>query len=137
MNIADYTATQFVNGNAPAISAGELNKLGTGVEDNRGFIQQLEANKIALEKHAYTLTSSNWTGSSEPFSYTVSISGLESSNDVLVDIDLSNTGNYDDKLELIDLWSWTTEVIVNAGSLTINTRVLPNKDIDIIILVVK
>ena len=102
LNNGQYEAPTFVNGSAPAINASELNAMAGAVEgaveyDRAQTLTDAEkaqalANLGGAKKSAYEVQalSANWSGSSAPYTNTVTVTGLLATDNVSVGLS-SNT----------------------------------------------
>ena len=89
-------------------------------------------NKVIGTKTA-TLTSSGWTGTSAPFSQTVSVSGIVSTDTPMIALNLANDTNATSAKAVQKAWSYITKITTGSGNITAYAHTKPIVNIPIIL----
>lgn len=110
-----------------SIGAVNVNKIANNITTvEEGYVldarQAYELNRLIQQRAttaSYTATFpvSGWSSSS-PYTQTVNVSGILSTDNPIVDIDMSNAQNADDWAALIESWNFVGRITANQGSVT-------------------
>lgn len=76
-----------------------------------------------------TLTSANWTGSSEPYTQVINVSGIENTDNIFVDLDFSGITVADDIKAVRDSWTLVYFAETGSGTITFKALDIPQYDI--------
>ncbi len=93
--------------------------------------------KIFAKTVTYTasVTSSGWTGSSAPYTVTVSVSGIKSTDNPLIDLITSDT--VDTAEEQTINWGYVYKIVTNTDSIQLYAREKPSVDLSLQLKVVR
>ena len=119
-----YIKTVFVNGSTPAINAVNLNKMEQGIFDAATTVD-----------YTVTIPSTSWTGASAPFTKSVTVTGILSTDVPIVDI--VATGTYATDLIITENWGKIYRITTATNSITVYATEVPSADIPIILKVVR
>lgn len=122
------------------ISGGELTGELSAPLINATLIQE---NSVALEnkyaqvfKYTATLATASWSDSA-PYSQTVTVTGLKSTDNVISDIDMSNISSADDGTDALDAWSLVGRIDIQDDAIVVYCYDdVPEVDIAVKMLVV-
>jgi len=82
-----------------------------------------------------TLQAANWSGSEAPFSQSVSVSGILSTDTPIIDVVMS--GTYDTDIERSSQWNYVYRAVTEANSITFYAKTKPTIDLPVQIKVVR
>ena len=82
-----------------------------------------------VTNYTATIPPASWSGSEAPFTKTVSVSGILSSDTPVVDVVL--TGTYTTDATIIENWGLVYRITTAAGSITVYATEVPSADIPI------
>lgn len=123
-------------------SIGELQDL-VGETPVQELIQQLEndtatnlAKKAETASYTGNFTASGWTGSSSPYTQTITVSGILINDTPFVDVDLSKTSDY---LSVIENWALIGRVTASKNNTIVGYcyEDKPKVDIPIVLKVIR
>jgi len=82
-----------------------------------------------------TIQAANWSGSEAPFSQSVSVSGILSTDTPIIDVVMS--GTYGTDIERSSQWNYVYRAVTSDGSITFYAKTKPTIDLPIQIKVVR
>jgi len=82
-----------------------------------------------------TIQAANWSGSEAPFSQSVSVSGILSTDTPIIDVVMS--GTYGTDIERSSQWNYVYRAVTGANSITFYAKTKPTIDLPIQIKVVR
>jgi len=82
-----------------------------------------------------TIQAANWSGSEAPFSQSVSVSGILSTDTPIIDVVMS--GTYDTDIERSSQWNYVYRAVTEANSITFYAKTKPTIDLPVQIKVVR
>ena len=88
-----------------------------------------ETNKLEEVKYSVTIPHTSWTGSAAPYTKQVTVSGIKSTDDPI--IDLEQSGNWATDVARHDAWGCITRIVTGTNKLTITADAVPEVDLPI------
>ena len=119
-----YTKTVFVNGSTPAINATNLNKIEQGIFDAATTVD-----------YTVTIPSTSWTGASAPFTKSVTVTGMLSTDTPTWGY--VPTGTYATDLIIKDNAGLILGIETLNGSIIVTATEVPTTNIPIILKAVR
>lgn len=106
------------------LNEGNLNNMEQGISDCAGAINNLEEVKIEETIFNVTIPTSGWAGSFAPFTLLMTVNGILATDKPIIDI--VQTGNYSNDVQICDSWSAISRIVTRANGLTITADVVPS-----------
>ncbi len=103
---------------------------------NADKVDGYDANDFAtVAQYSGTLYASDWSGSSAPYSQTVTISGITSNDRPIVDVVMSGTYGTDQQRQ--EQWAFIYRVVTGTNSITFYATDKPTIDIPFVVIVMR
>ena len=109
----DPTKADYLNGKEALDK--KIENLQTAADDNNREIKNLDNDKAETATYKGTFSSDGWSGSA-PYTQTITVNGILSTDYPFVDIDLSNVSNAS---EVIEAWAMVGRCTVSADNTVI------------------
>lgn len=103
--------------------------------DVQNAIEELDDEKATYTVYTATIPSASWTGGSAPYSKAVTVTGLLSTDEPIVDLVL--TGTYATDVTMRDNWSKIYRGVTSSNTITFYADSVPSADISIQLVVVR
>ncbi len=111
----------------------QLNKI---VENEKNLDNRLKERETSVLNLTATLSSSDWVGSSSPFTKSISVASILSTDSPVIDVDLSLAAI--DNIENIQYqWSKIYRAVTSNGSIQFYSTEKPNYSFSLLIKVVR
>lgn len=107
-----------------------------GIVDNADKLDGYHASDFAtILEFSGTLSSSNWSGSSPPYTQTVTINGIKANDKPIIDVVMSGTYSVD--IARLGAWGYIYRAITGTNSITFYATDIPSIDLPFTALVVR
>lgn len=113
-------------------------KIGGILEDGSDAIITIDTNGVLsglTKNYTATIPYTSWTGSSAPFSKAVTISGIISSDEPIIDI--IPTGTYATDITMQQNWGKIYRAVTSTDTITFYATAVPSADIYLKVKVIK
>lgn len=138
-----YTKTTWVNGSAPAINATNLNNIENGifnVDTSFTTHSTLTATLTVLghvQNGIYTATilTSSWNGTTSPYTTSVTVSGMLSTDTPIIDVVMTGTFATDEAI--ISSWSSVYRAVTTTDVVSFSATDIPTADLPLQFKVVR
>ena len=112
-----------------------LKAVKTTIENTISSLSTIVSGKANTTTYNTTIENTGWEGSTAPFTKNISVSGIVSSDNPIIDI--VQSGVFADDENLIAEWSKITRIVSEENILTVTANAIPTVNIPIQIKVVK
>ncbi len=106
------------------LNENNFNHIEQGISECANAINNLEEVKIEETIFNATIPTSGWAGSSAPYTLQLTVNGVLATDKPIIDI--VQTGNYSDDVQICDSWSAISRIVTRANGLTITADVVPS-----------
>jgi hypothetical protein len=138
----DYQKVTFKNGEAPAINATNLNHMQTQYDKAKELVDTHKAETASINAigHVYaaefTATlSTSWSGSAAPYTQAVTINGITSAHNPIIDVVMS--GTYSTDQQRIEQWGYIYRAVTGTNQITFYASEKPTVSLPIRVKVVR
>lgn len=111
------------------INDSNLNNIETGIEALVSECDRLDGMKLEEVIYSVTIPATSWSGSAAPYSRSVSVSGIKSTDNPIVDI--APSGTYATDLTMQDNWGRIYRITTSNNSIKVYATEIPSASIPI------
>ena len=96
-------------------------------------------NDVKAERDSLTgiLLSTGWSGTSAPYTQTITVSGITATPRVWIDVNISGASDYDEEQELINNFNLVYRIVQGTNQITAYAKDEPEINLPLVIEVVK
>ncbi len=106
-----------------------MNHIEQGVKDCADAINDLETSAVVETVYSATIPATGWAGDSAPYTRTVTVTGIKSTDTPFIDLAL--TGTYSTDQAMCDNWSFVYRITTANNSITVYSHAKPSASIKI------